>query len=77
MIAGEEKTRENYYRRMAKRLNLELRRSRGKKWSVTNQLGYMIIDPTTNTILAGEKYDFDLNEVAGFLEDYLEKLIGE
>jgi hypothetical protein len=70
-------TDDHYYRRIAKQLGLELKKSRGRKWSIDNQLGYRIINPSTNTILLGEKYDLDLSEVASFLEDYLEEQIGE
>ncbi len=66
---AKEKIRENYYRRMAKRLHLELKKSRAKKWSLDNLRGYAILDPHFNTIVAGENYDMSLDQVAEFLEE--------
>jgi hypothetical protein len=65
--------REHFYRRQAKRLNLELQKSRGKKWSVRNRLGYRIID-ATGDILAGYNYELSINQAASFLENYEKKL---
>jgi len=70
----QEKVRENYYRRMAKRQNLWLKKSRAKRWSVDNQLGYMIMDPYVNTIVYGVRFNLSLDEVAKFLEDYEQEI---
>ena len=68
-----DKVRENYYRRQAKRLNLELKRSRGKKWGYKNQLGYQVIEPNGD-IMHGKNYELTIEEVARFLDD-LEALL--
>jgi hypothetical protein len=69
-----EKTRENFYRRMAARLGLEFRKSKHLKWSVDNHLKYQIADAASGAILLGEKFDATLDEVVLFLEDYEKKL---
>ena len=68
-----DKVRENYYRRQAKRLNLVLIRSRGKKWSYKNQLGYQIIEPNGD-IIHGKNFELSIEEAAKFLDD-LEALL--
>jgi hypothetical protein len=68
------KTYENYHRRQAKRLDLLLEKSYARKWYVNNQQGWRIIDPSTNTILAGEKYELTIEEAAKFLDEYEAKL---
>ena len=67
------KVRENYYRRLAKRLNLELKRSRGKKWSYKNQLGYQIVDPN-GEIIGGKNYELTIEDAAQFLDELEAKL---
>ena len=64
----EDKTRENYYRRWAKRLGLELKKSRGKKWSVDNQGGYMIYDPLQPNVILGTRWELTLDDVAQWFE---------
>ncbi|MGI6225746.1 MAG: hypothetical protein ACOYJ1_05760 [Peptococcales bacterium] len=74
MDSSKEKVRENYLRRQADRLGWALRKSRAKKWSIDNQGGYMIIDPFTNSVVFGEKYDLDLKDVEKILNEQEEKL---
>lgn len=64
-----DKVNENYYRRMAKRLDLILQKSRGRKWSVNDQQGYRIIDKRRG-ILQGERFELTIDDVAKFLEGY-------
>lgn len=64
---ADDKVRENYLRRMAKRQGLELQKSKARKWSIDNHQGYRIIDPTVNRIEAGEKYNLTLDEVERYL----------
>lgn len=71
-----EKTRENYLRRQAKRLGLALAKSRAKKWSIDNQCGYMIIDLVRNFVIFGEKWNLTLDDVAALLNEYEEKIRG-
>lgn len=61
---------ENRVRRQAKRLGMMISKSRGKKWNVDNQMGYMIVDGYTNGIVAGSKYELSLDEVEEWLTDY-------
>ncbi len=58
-----DKTRENYYRRMAKRLGLELKKSSAKKLSVSNRGGYRLIDAATGDIRAGKWWELTFDEV--------------
>jgi hypothetical protein len=67
---NEDKVRENYHRRQARRLGLTLQKSRARKWSIDNNQQYRIIDARTNHILAGEKYDFSLDQINMILIDY-------
>ncbi len=67
---SQEKVRENYLRRQAKRLGLILRKSRAKKWNYDDQGGYMITDMYTNCVIGGAKYDLDIEQVEELLNDY-------
>ena len=73
-MVSEEKVRENYLRRQAKRLGLLLKKSKAKKWSGNNQGGYMIIEAEKNFILWGDNYGLNIDDVEGFLNEYEEKL---
>jgi hypothetical protein len=64
---------DHFLRRQAKRLNVELQKSHGKKWSYKNQLGYRIIDAAGNVLL-GENYELTIDEAATFLNEYEKKL---
>ncbi len=65
-----EKVKENYLRRQADRLGLSIRKSSGKKWSVNNQMGWMIVDAQRNIILQGDHYNLNLEEVETFLNEF-------
>lgn len=65
---------ENRLRRQAKRLGLAIVKSRGKKWSINNQLGYMIIDPSVNGVVAGANYDLSFEDVEEWLNDYEDQI---
>lgn len=67
------KTQENFYRRQAKRLDLILQKSHGRKWRVSNQQGWRIID-SLGKVLIGERYDLSIDQLASFLDEYEEKL---
>jgi hypothetical protein len=69
MAKFSEKVRENYFRRWAKRLGVELQKSSGKKWNVNNQMGYRIYDPTVNNVLLGVNWELTLDEVAAWFEE--------
>lgn len=65
---------ENRLRRQAKRLGLVLVKSRGKKWNIDNQLGYMIVDLYTNAVVVGSRYEFTFEDVEQWLNDYEEQI---
>lgn len=71
----DEKVRENYCRRQAKRVGLFLRKSKAKKTNIDDWGGYMIINPLLNTIEAGQKFDLSLEGVEKFLNEAEEELI--
>ena len=71
-----QKARENSLRRKAKRLDLLLCKSRNRQWSVDNELGYMLVDPTLNAVVAGQRYELTLDDVADWL-DATEKSLRE
>lgn len=73
-MGHEEKTRENYLRRQAKRLGLALKKSRAKKWNYDNQGDYMLIDPYTNCVFDGAKFELSIDDVAEILNEYEEEL---
>jgi hypothetical protein len=64
-----EKVREIKLRRWASRLGLVLHKSRARKWSIDNYQKYMIVNPYTNIIVAGQRYDLTLDAVEAFLQD--------
>ncbi len=68
------KVRENYLRRKAARLGLSLKKSRAKKIHIDNFGGYMIIDPYTNAVVQGSRFELDLEDVAEFLDEYEQAL---
>ena len=65
---------DHFCRRHAKRLNVELQKSHGKKWSYNNRLGYRIVDAGGNVLL-GENYELTIDEAASFLNELENKLI--
>ena len=69
-----EKVHEIKLRRWATRLGLSLHKSRARRWSVDNHQGYMITDPNRNTIIYGQRFELDLNQVESCLEEYEVKL---
>lgn len=69
-----EKVREIKMRRWATRLGLSLHKSRARRWSVDNHQEYVIMDPYQNTIVNGQRFDLDLDDVEIFLKEYETKL---
>jgi hypothetical protein len=68
------KVREIRLRNWATRLGLSLHKSRARRWSIDNHQEYMIMDPSKNKIVCGQRYDLDLDDVEKFLEEYEVKL---
>lgn len=74
---GTDKARENRLRRWAARLGVYVRKSRARTWHFDDRGGYRIVDPFTNTVLAGEKFDLTMDDVEEFLQEYEARLKGE
>jgi hypothetical protein len=60
---------ESALRSRARRLGLAVKKSRGGV-SLDNQGGFMIVDADSNFVLAGERFDLSLDDVAEFLSDW-------
>ena len=65
----EAKARENFCRRWANRIGLQIHKSRARE-SFDNFGGYMIIERNRSLILSGERFELNLADVEKFLEDY-------
>ena len=63
-----EASRERRLRKIAQKQGLLLRKSRGRL-SMDNQGGYMIVDPDTNVVVAGERFDLDLDAAEAWLAE--------
>lgn len=63
-----EKTIEQRNRRALKKNGYILHKSRAKNWSIDNQLGYMIVDASTNLVIRGNRFDLTLDDVTEFVE---------
>ena len=61
-----DKVRENYLRRQAARLGHVIEKSRGRKWSVNDRLGWRVLDQG-GQIVGGEKYELTIDDVEGIL----------
>lgn len=56
-------------RRAAARLNLSVKKSRWRLGSMDNHGEYQISDPARNTIVAGQRFDMSITDVAAWLAD--------
>lgn len=68
----EEKIRENRFRRMLDRRGFSLARSRRRDPQAIDFGGYMIVDASTNTVVAGGSpfaYSMSLDDVGAWLND--------
>ncbi len=63
-----EASRERRLRKIAQKQGLLLRKSRSQL-SMDNQGGYMIVDPDTNVVVAGKRFDLDLDAVEAWLAE--------
>ncbi len=59
-------SRERRLRKLAQKQGFVLRKSR-VQLSGDNLGGYMIVDPDTNAVVAGERFDLDLDTVEAWL----------
>ena len=72
-----DKIRENRLRRMADRQGLRLQKSRRRDPRAIDYATYMLIDPSTNTVVAGVgatgRSEFSLDEVEDWLTTPVEE----
>ncbi len=74
MDEAEDKVRENRLRRQAKRLGFLLNRSRARMVHLHDQGMYRIVNPETNGVVRGENFEYTLDDVAEFLDDWERQL---
>lgn len=73
----DQKVRENRLRRTARRLGLALRKSRVRSIHLDDFGEYMILDATSNAVVAGARSDYTIDDVEEFLTDYEANLRAE
>ncbi|MBW1953846.1 MAG: hypothetical protein JRI66_12335 [Deltaproteobacteria bacterium] len=61
--------RENRLRKKLARLGYALRKDRARIRTWDHQGGYMIVDPYRNMVVAGDRFDWNLDDVAAFIEE--------
>jgi hypothetical protein len=59
---------ESQLRTLAWNQGMKLRKDRARSWNVNHLGGYRLVDADSNSIVAGERYDLTLAEVAEFLD---------
>ena len=69
VIMPSEKAIDARARRAAKRVGLSARKSRWRLGSVDNCGGFRLVDPYTNTIQAGERYDLSAEAVIEYCRE--------
>ncbi len=69
-----QKTRENRLRRQAKRLGLAVTKSRVREIHLDDHGGYQIVDRYRNSLVHGERYELDLDDLAEYLAGVEENL---
>jgi hypothetical protein len=57
------KNLESKARRVAKRAGLDARKSRRRKESIDNLGGFMLVDPQTNSVVNGNRFDLTAGDV--------------
>jgi hypothetical protein len=57
-------------RRAARRVGLLARKSRWRAGSIDNLGGFMLVDPMTNFVVDGSRYDLSAEYVIGYCSDY-------
>ena len=60
---------ESSARRAAKRAGLVARKSRWRKDSIDNKGGFMLVDPYTNTVVYGDRFDLTADAVISICND--------
>jgi hypothetical protein len=56
-------------RRAARRAGYIATKSRWRKYSIDNHGDFMIVDPSTNGVVAGSRYDLTADEVVAWCRD--------
>jgi hypothetical protein len=69
MLEEEDQAAEARARRAARRVGYLARKSRWRRDSIDNHGGFCIINPDTNCILVGEKFDLTAADVIEWCED--------
>lgn len=64
-----EKTRENKLRRALRKADYLLRKSEAAAISADDLGGYRIVDLYTNAVIAGARFELDLDDVEEFVKD--------
>jgi hypothetical protein len=64
-----EKVRENYLRRKSGRLGLAIKKSRVRTINLNDLGGYMVVNVQNDAVVAGPKFDLDIDEVAEVLNN--------
>jgi hypothetical protein len=70
-------TYEHKVRRQAARLGLKLTRSRARLLNVNDLGEYRITDPETKEVVAGAKFDLDINQAKAWLDQYEAEILAE
>src|SRR5262245_30145900 len=68
-LSTDETARESRLRRRAAQQGLALRKSRARQSSLDNHGGWMIVDPGLNAVVAGQRYDWSLDDVENYLRE--------
>lgn len=68
ILSMTEQAREARVRRGLRRQGYTLIKSRARNWSINNHCKYMIVEAYNNSIVAGEKFDLNIEDVEKFLE---------
>lgn len=70
-----EQTLDARARRAAQRAGLMAKKSRWRRNSIDNFGGFMLLDPRTNFVVAGSRFDLSAYEVAAFAKRRLRKRV--
>jgi hypothetical protein len=62
-MTGTDKTLDQRARRAAKRVGLNVARSRDRTEHLNNRGGYMLFNPLHNTVVMGERFDLSAEDV--------------
>jgi hypothetical protein len=64
-----DKAKENRLRRQAQRLGLIIKKSMARNIGINNLMGWMIIDGQTNSVVAGSRFELNLEDVENYLKN--------